>query len=54
VFSRAPRGIESSDLQAAATVINQEIERQVRELPQQYQWCYKRFRRRPPGEQPFY
>lgn len=54
VFSKAPQGIESSDLQAAATVINQEIERQVRLLPQQYQWCYKRFRRRPPGERPFY
>ncbi len=54
VFTRAPQGIESSDLQAAATVINQEIERQVRSLPQQYQWCYKRFRRRPPGERPFY
>ncbi len=54
VFTRAPQSIESSDLQAAATVINQEIERQVRSLPQQYQWCYKRFRRRPPGERPFY
>lgn len=54
VFNRAPQGIESSDLQSAATVINREIERQVRLLPQQYQWCYKRFRRRPPGERPFY
>lgn len=54
VFSRAPRGIETDDLQAAATVINGEIERQVRLLPQQYQWCYKRFRRRPAGERSFY
>ncbi len=54
VFNRAPRGIESGDLQAAAALINQEIERQVRLLPQQYQWCYKRFRRRPPGERSFY
>jgi KDO2-lipid IV(A) lauroyltransferase len=54
VFSRAPQGIESDDPRAAATAINQEIEREVRLLPQQYQWCYKRFRRRPPGERPFY
>lgn len=54
VFNKAPPGIESGDLQAAASVINREIEREVRELPQQYQWCYKRFRRRPPGERRFY
>jgi len=53
-FNRAAPGIEGGDLRAAATLINQEIERQVRLLPQQYQWCYKRFRRRPPGERPFY
>ncbi len=30
-------------------VLNDEIERWVREFPEQYWWSYRRFRRRPPG-----
>ncbi|XOV88715.1 MAG: lysophospholipid acyltransferase family protein [Pseudomonadota bacterium] len=32
------------------TTLNQEIERVVRRVPEQYLWSYKRFRTRPPGE----
>ncbi len=30
--------------------MNQAIEQCVREIPEQYQWEYKRMRHRPPGE----
>lgn len=45
---------EGSDEDALA-VMNKEIERMVRHCPAQYQWTYKRFRRRPQGQpQAFY
>jgi KDO2-lipid IV(A) lauroyltransferase len=46
----APAAIADEDPVRGATVLNQGVEDCVRRLPQQYQWAYRRFRRRPPGE----
>lgn len=37
-----------------ATIINQIIETAIREYPEQYLWCHRRFKTRPPGEASFY
>lgn len=38
----------------ATTAMNREMERLVREAPEQYLWSYKRFKARPPGGERFY
>jgi KDO2-lipid IV(A) lauroyltransferase len=43
-------GLADTDPVAATTALNQSVENCVREIPEQYQWEYKRFRRRPPGQ----
>lgn len=48
----ASRDIAHADLGPAA--LNAGVECCVRMLPGQYWWSYRRFRRRPPGEPPFY
>jgi KDO2-lipid IV(A) lauroyltransferase len=53
-FNRGPCDIESGDLPASVASLNGEVERHVRHAPAQYQWCYKRFRQRPPGGLSFY
>ncbi len=53
-FLPAPPAIGQADTAASATVVNAMVEKCVRALPEQYQWVYKRFRVRPPGEQAFY
>ncbi len=42
--------IHDSDLTHSATALNDMVEQAVRQCPSQYQWSYKRFRRRPEGE----
>lgn len=42
------------DMTTSATGLNASVEACVREAPAQYQWEYKRFRRRPPGEPNLY
>ena len=42
-------GIADPDPVTATTALNKSIEDVVREVPEQYQWEYKRFRHRPPG-----
>jgi Kdo2-lipid IVA lauroyltransferase/acyltransferase len=49
-YSAAPTAVYDPDPVVSATAINAEIERCVRERPEQFWWSYKRFRRRPPGE----
>ena len=44
----------SGDDVADATQINQAIEQQVRAAPEQYNWLHRRFKTRPPGEEPIY
>lgn len=53
-FLPAPDGIDDSDPQIAATAMNRGVEACVRALPEQYQWSYRRFRNRPPGEARIY
>jgi Kdo2-lipid IVA lauroyltransferase/acyltransferase len=43
----APPGIDDKDPQVAATALNQGLEMVIQQLPEQYQWSYKRFRARP-------
>ena len=55
VHFRAPsEGIRDADAVTSATALNADFEAFVRSCPEQYWWGYKRFRRRPPGEPPFY
>lgn len=53
-FHPAPPGIDAEDPVTAATAMNRGIEDCVRACPEQYQWNYRRFRNRPPGEAQLY
>ncbi|WP_322995100.1 lipid A biosynthesis lauroyl acyltransferase [Castellaniella sp.] len=44
----------SGDDQADALAMNQFLETRIREMPEQYYWVHRRFKRRPPGEAPVY
>lgn len=44
----------TGDVQTDTRRINQLIEQQVLEMPEQYFWLHKRFKTRPPGEPSFY
>jgi KDO2-lipid IV(A) lauroyltransferase len=44
----------SGDDVADATRINETIEQQVRNAPEQYLWLHRRFKTRPPGEEDIY
>ncbi len=46
--------ISDSDSIIAANALNKAIEHCVREKPEQYQWAYKRFKKRPEGEKKIY
>lgn len=46
--------ITNPDPVKAATALNKGVEQCVRKLPAQYQWIYKRFKKRPEGEAKFY
>jgi len=46
--------INDADPMAAASALNRAVELCVREKPEQYQWIYKRFKKRPQGEQKIY
>ena len=52
VFRPADDGIDDTDLIRAATALNHSVEQCVRALPEQYQWEYKRFRKRPDDSEP--
>lgn len=43
-------GMTDLDPVVATTALNRSVEACVRRIPEQYQWEYKRFRHRPPGE----
>ncbi len=53
-FRRPEPGYDSPDLVTAVTALNRTVERVAMEAPAQYQWEYKRFKRRPPGEPKVY
>ncbi|MCW8928735.1 MAG: lysophospholipid acyltransferase family protein [Gammaproteobacteria bacterium] len=46
--------IADSDPLVSATALNQTVEDYIREVPSQYQWSYKRFKKRPEGEEKIY
>ncbi|RMG29916.1 MAG: lipid A biosynthesis acyltransferase [Gammaproteobacteria bacterium] len=46
--------IRDADPGTAAAALNRAVEACVRACPEQYQWGYRRFRTRPPGEPPWY
>lgn len=50
VIRECAPGIADTDPVVATTALNKSIESCVRQLPEQYQWEYKRMRHRPPGE----
>jgi KDO2-lipid IV(A) lauroyltransferase len=53
-FSKASDAIYDLSLEASVAALNKDVARCIREVPEQYQWSYKRFRTRPLGEQPVY
>jgi len=53
-FLPAPDEIHQGSIESSAAVVNAMVEQCVRELPEQYQWVYKRFRHRPGNEKAFY
>jgi len=53
-FVPASEDLASADLHTAATSLNQGLEQEIRKIPEQYMWLYKRFKKRPDGEPPLY
>lgn len=51
---KADAQIANPDALLSATALNQTIEDYIREVPSQYQWSYKRFKKRPEGENKLY
>lgn len=49
-FREPAPGLYSADLATSLAALNQSIAALIDECPQQYQWTYKRFKRRPAGE----
>ncbi len=54
VFRAPEQDLSQLPLQQSVEAMNRDIEALIRETPQQYQWTYKRFKQRPPGEPPIY
>ena len=50
-FLDAPQGIADPDLPTAVAALNRGVENCVRLAPEQYQWAYKRYSIRPPGDE---
>ncbi len=46
-YQAAPAGLDDEDPQRAAEALNRGLESVIREIPEQYQWSYKRFRTQP-------
>ena len=51
---KADPQIASADPLVSATALNKTVEEYIREVPAQYQWSYKRFKKRPEGEEKIY
>ena len=54
VIKEADPDIASEDLITSITALNRSVESCVRAIPEQYQWEYKRFKRRREGEKHYY
>ena len=53
-FEPVDEAIYEEDIARSAEGLNRSIERCVKDLPEQYQWEYKRFKKRPDGEEAVY
>jgi lauroyl/myristoyl acyltransferase len=53
-FKPALENFPSGDLVQDTTRMNAEIEKGVREMPEQYMWTYRRFKTRPDNASSFY
>ena len=53
-FAAAEEQLFDADPQVAAAAMNRSVEASVRACPEQYQWSYRRFRTRPPGQERIY
>lgn len=53
-FLPAPTEINAMDVETATTALNQGITTCIQQCPAQYQWSYKRFKRRPEGQADVY
>lgn len=49
VFEEADADISSADLTQSVSALNRSVERCINACPEQYQWEYKRFKKRPDG-----
>ncbi len=54
VVFRNANAVNTEDSRTSLAAMNAVIEAAVREIPEQYQWEYKRFKRRPEGKADFY
>ncbi len=54
IFRESSVDLATLETEASAIQMNLDLEKIIRETPHQYQWTYKRFKRRPEGEEPFY
>jgi len=54
VIREAEPGMESTDMVKSLTALNHSVEKCIADVPSQYQWEYKRFRRTAPGATPVY
>jgi len=53
-FLPADAELYEKDMQVSVTALNRMVEQSIRQIPDQYQWGYKRFRSGPDGESDFY
>jgi len=54
VIREAEPGMDSKDMTESLTALNRSVENCIADVPAQYQWEYKRFRRTAPGQTPIY
>ncbi len=54
VFKPADEAIACTDIEESVKAINRSVESCVVDVPEQYQWEYKRFKKRPQEQQRFY
>ncbi len=54
IFREPDPALRSDDPATALAALNRSVEALIRECPEQYQWTYKRFKRRPTGAPPVY
>jgi len=54
IIKKASNGIDDSTLEASCAALNESVEMCVLDAPEQYQWTYKRFKRRPDNQPKLY